>query len=495
MKTEGICRVIICTFFIMFLLAGFPVFSTGGIDSMNVYAADKQEELQEYYVYRLEDGQLKYWLDLSGDEMKLHCMFMSGDPEYYERIYTFDADSAESSGRTVLLKKVTDDRGNDISDFFVMLSFTFVNDHAVMSVVRDEKTLAGGSSDNLLTGSYTMTPGKPDDAPDHSGSTGSSSKGALKIVEGLLTAEASADQRRRAENIRSICMRSLMTGTELPTRRLPPGILWTPTALEQMISMVRQWILRNNPVGGAVMDLSRFDGKHVRITDKWGQTFTGMAEYGNYNFLECEYGGDEDGIFIEDYLIYNSQIISIEEIEVHGTVELWTDRLILRRYRPEDAEPLYQYLGTDPAMYAYSGWNPYATLEMAAETVRRFIDSYEDDHAYSWVMDVDDVVVGTIGAYDYKGDRIEVGFSVVKGWQGRGFATAALRKVLEYLTETEDIPCVTAWCAAENAGSRRVLEKSGMKLINTAKDGLVVGGKVYDRMTYEYRRELVPRLK
>jgi ribosomal-protein-alanine N-acetyltransferase len=67
--------------------------------------------------------------------------------------------------------------------------------------------------------------------------------------------------------------------------------------------------------------------------------------------------------------------------------------------------------------------------------------------------------------------------------------------VLEYLTETEDIPCVTAWCAAENAGSRRVLEKSGMKLINTAKDGLVVGGKVYDRMTYEYRRELVPRLK
>ena len=75
-----------------------------------------------------------------------------------------------------------------------MLSFTFVNDHAVMSVVRDEKTLAGGSSDNLLTGSYTMTPGKPDDAPDHSGSTGSSSKGALKIVEGLLTAEASADQ-------------------------------------------------------------------------------------------------------------------------------------------------------------------------------------------------------------------------------------------------------------------------------------------------------------
>ena len=234
------------------------------------------------------------------------------------------------------------------------------------------------------------------------------------------------------------------------------------------------------------MDLSKYDGKHVRITDKWGETFTGMAEYGNYDFLECEYGGEEDGIFIEDSLIYHSQIVSIEEIEVHGTVELWTERMVLRRYRPEDAEDLYRYLGTDPAMYQYSGWNPYATLEMARETVQEFIRSYDDVSAYSWVMDIDDVIVGTIGAYDCKDDQIEVGFSVVPGWQGRGLATEALRKVLEYLTENEGIPCVTAWCAAENAGSRKVLEKAGMKLVREEKDGLEVGGRVYDKLIYEY---------
>ena len=236
------------------------------------------------------------------------------------------------------------------------------------------------------------------------------------------------------------------------------------------------------------MDLSKFDGKHVRITDKWGETFTGMAEYGNYDFLECEYGGEEDGIFIEDCLIYNSQIVSIEEIEVHGTVELWTERLILRRYRSEDADDLYRYLGTEPAMYLYSGWNPYATPEMSQETVHRFIDSYDDEHAYSWVMDIDDVIVGTIGAYDYTGDHIEVGFSVVPGWQGRGLATEALKKVLEYLTENEGILSVTAWCADENIGSQRVLEKAGMKLIGTEKDGLMVGDRVYDKLIYEYRR-------
>ena len=227
------------------------------------------------------------------------------------------------------------------------------------------------------------------------------------------------------------------------------------------------------------MDLSKFDGKHVRVTDRWAETFTGMAEY--------EYGGEEDGIFIEDCLIYNSQIVSIEEIEVHGTVELWTEQLTLRRYRPEDAEPLYCRLGTDPAMVRYSGWNPYATLEMAQETVRRFIDSYDDEHAYSWIMDTDDVIVGTIGAYDYKDDQIEVGFSVVPGWQGRGLATEALKKVLEYLTENEGIPCVTAWCAAENVSSKRVLEKAGMKLVHIEKGSLTVEDGVYDKLIYEYR--------
>lgn len=237
------------------------------------------------------------------------------------------------------------------------------------------------------------------------------------------------------------------------------------------------------------MDLSKYEGKHVRIRDIYGSVFTGIAGYGNYEFLMHEYGGDEDGIFIEDYLVYNSQIASIEEITVHGTAELWTERMTLRRYCPEDAEPLYRRLGSDPEMYRYSGWNPYATPEMARETVGRFIAGYQDEHTYSWVMDVDDVLIGTIGAYDYQGDRIEVGYSVVKAWQGRGYATEALRKVLAYLTENEGIACVTAWSATENIGSCRVLEKAGMRLVRREEGALAVGDKTYDKLTYGYRKD------
>ena len=236
-----------------------------------------------------------------------------------------------------------------------------------------------------------------------------------------------------------------------------------------------------------MLKLSDYDGRYVRIEDVDGSVFSGRAEYAGSEFLECEYGGNEDGMFIEDVLIRRSRIRTVEETEVHGTAELWTENLILRRYRTEDAEALYEKLGTDPDMARYSGWNPYATQGLAQETVRRFMESYEEAHAYSWVMDVDGLVVGTIGAYDYAEDQIEVGFSVARAWRGRGFATEALRKVLKYLTENEGISCVTAWCAEENAASRSVMEKAGMHRVRTEKDGLRVGDRVYDRQIYEYR--------
>ena len=171
----------------------------------------------------------------------------------------------------------------------------------------------------------------------------------------------------------------------------------------------------------------------------------------------------------------------------HGTAEIRTERLLLRRCRPEDAETLYLELGTDPAFSRYSGWNPYATPEMARETVQRFIEGYGSDRAYSWILDCGGRLVGTIGAYDFECDRIEVGLSIIRSCWGQGYATEALRAVLVFLTEQEGIACVTAWCAGENTGSMRAMEKAGMVRTAAEKDALEVCGKTYDKHTYEYR--------
>ncbi len=224
------------------------------------------------------------------------------------------------------------------------------------------------------------------------------------------------------------------------------------------------------------MRLSNYDQKYVRIETIYGDVFSGFARYENRDFLESEWGGNEDGVFIEDFLIYNSQIASIEEIVPHGTAEIWTEQLILRRCRPGDAKDLRESLGTDPEAFPYEERNPFDSAEAAWATVRRTVGRYDDPHFYSWVMEIEDVVVGTIAARGGGDGGIEVSFNVVRGWRRRGLAAEALKKVLEYLTVNEGFPRVTARCAAEDVRAQKVLEASGMRPARAERSGL----------TYEY---------
>ena len=64
-----------------------------------------------------------------------------------------------------------------------------------------------------------------------------------------------------------------------------------------------------------------------------------------------------------------------------------------------------------------------------------------------------------------------------------------LSKFDEKHVRVSDIYGGTHTGAAENIGSRKVLEKAGMRLVRTEKDGLAVGDRIYDKRIYEYTGE------
>ena len=173
---------------------------------------------------------------------------------------------------------------------------------------------------------------------------------------------------------------------------------------------------------------------------------------------------------------------------MEGTIELKTERLLLRRHQSEDATALFEIFGSDPQMFKYSGWNPYQTREMAAETIASFIESYDDPHFYGWGIEHKGELIGTVGAYDYDADKssIEIGMSIGRSSWGHGFATEAVTAVLRYLTEQENIKTVTAWCASDNIGSRKAMEKAGMKMVRADKGALEISGQTYDKLIFEY---------
>ncbi|MDD3220362.1 MAG: GNAT family N-acetyltransferase [Lachnospiraceae bacterium] len=173
-----------------------------------------------------------------------------------------------------------------------------------------------------------------------------------------------------------------------------------------------------------------------------------------------------------------------------GTVKLTTNRLILRRHIISDAEVLYNKLGCDKQMTKYTGWNPYETLEDAYDTVKNFIINYEDTHFYGWAIELDGKLIGTIGAYDYNSDEnsIEVGFSIERNHWNNGYGFEALREIVHYLLDIEEITTIRAWCAENNVGSSLIMQKVGMKEIAFQKDALNIDGCGVNKLIYEKRK-------
>jgi RimJ/RimL family protein N-acetyltransferase len=86
-----------------------------------------------------------------------------------------------------------------------------------------------------------------------------------------------------------------------------------------------------------------------------------------------------------------------------------------------------------------------------------------DPSLFTRTIVVDGTVVGDIGSW-LDGDRRVVGYWIGRPFWGRGYATAALRLLLEEVTDRP----VFAHVALDNIGSRRVLEHCGFERIGEA---------------------------
>ncbi len=91
-------------------------------------------------------------------------------------------------------------------------------------------------------------------------------------------------------------------------------------------------------------------------------------------------------------------------------------------------------------------------------------------------------VVGHVGAYGDVGDR-QVTYWIGRAHWGRGLATAAL---LAFLDETPTRP-LHARAAADNLGSRRVLEKCGFVVTGTDRGFAQARGEEIDEVLVTLR--------
>ena len=144
------------------------------------------------------------------------------------------------------------------------------------------------------------------------------------------------------------------------------------------------------------------------------------------------------------------------------------------------AEPETQrWLGHKPAPY---------TLDDAIAYVQKRRELEATGTCVTWVIadPEDDRVLGTILWFNWTaGVECEIGYWVHPEARGRGLAVRATRLVVGHVFETLGVKRVTAFAAADNVASRRVIERVGFRLYGIERYGAWVRDDHVDMALYD----------
>jgi ribosomal-protein-alanine N-acetyltransferase len=149
-------------------------------------------------------------------------------------------------------------------------------------------------------------------------------------------------------------------------------------------------------------------------------------------------------------------------MEISPPVVLETRRLMLRRARPEDAPAIFEY-ANDPEVTRMMNWLTHTEVSQASDFIEAAEKGWTDGTEFTWLITIksDSLPIGAISCFPDR-HSAEIGFVFNRQCWGRGHATEAAHRVMEWLFDGGAVRRVWATCDVDNLASARVLEKIGM---------------------------------
>lgn len=155
------------------------------------------------------------------------------------------------------------------------------------------------------------------------------------------------------------------------------------------------------------------------------------------------------------------------------TQELKTDRLILRRFVPMDAQDVYNNWTSIPEISKYMRWTPHKNLDETKGILNSWIKQYDDPSFYRWAvcLAIDNQAIGSISLfvineYDLCGD---VAYCLSNKFWGKGIITEALKAVLSFAFNVVGFNRIETYHSINNPASGKVMQKAGMVFEGFAK--------------------------
>lgn len=136
---------------------------------------------------------------------------------------------------------------------------------------------------------------------------------------------------------------------------------------------------------------------------------------------------------------------------------LETERLIIRKFKKEDAQGLYNYLSKEEVV-KYEPYTPFSYEQAKEEAERRA----GDENFYAITLK-DGTLIGNLYLAKGEFDTWELGYVFNNDYWKQGYAYESAKKLIQYIFEDKNAWRVMAMCDPMNPNSWELLERLGFR--------------------------------
>ena len=160
-------------------------------------------------------------------------------------------------------------------------------------------------------------------------------------------------------------------------------------------------------------------------------------------------------------------------MEQKGTKQLETQRLILRRFKVEDAPAMFQSWASDDQVTKYLTWPAHKNVQETESTLKNWCANYSQADYYQWAIvrkDGNDKPIGSIGVnnrIDEKTRMAHIGYCIGTKWWHQGITSEALQAIVDFLFDEVGVNRVESRHDPRNPYSGAVMRKCGLRYEGT----------------------------
>lgn len=155
---------------------------------------------------------------------------------------------------------------------------------------------------------------------------------------------------------------------------------------------------------------------------------------------------------------------------------LTTKRLTLRQLLESDVQEIF-LLRSDTIINKYLDRKPAETVEEALN----FIKNIRNNKLIYWAIEQTGKrkLIGTSCLFGFSDElnKCEIGYELLTGYQGQGFMTEAIKKIIEFAIDTFGVTTIDAFTHKDNKSSTKLLQKFNFKkteIIDETNSNLIV---------------------